>query len=122
MLRVSFTVLGDWNKGFDEKMRALMIPENRGKASKISVEMVGVIVGAAEDLIRRGRRLRLQGFTRQLREEHDIFLSRGKVQEVLIANNLFAARTRKSRPRFYQSLRKEIPNGLVSLDGSEMTV
>ena len=49
-------------------------------------------------------------------------LSRKKVQEVLIANDLFAARTRKRRPRFYQSLRKEIPNGLVSLDGSTLTV
>jgi len=122
VLRVSFTVLGDWDKGFDENMRALMIPENRGKASKISVEMVRVIVGAAEGLIRRGRRLRLQSFSKQLREEHGIFLSRRKVREVLIANDLFAARTRKRRPRFYQSLRKEIPNGLVSLDGSEMTV
>ena len=122
MLRVSFSVLADWNQGFDENMRALKIPENRGKGSKISVEMVRVIVRAAEDLIGGGRRLRVQSFTKRLREEQDIFLSKRKVQEVLIANNLFAARTRKRRPRFYQSLRKEIPNGLVSLDGSDMTV
>lgn len=54
--------------------------------------------------------------------EHDICLSRKKVKEVLIANNLFAARTRKRRPGFYQSIRKQIPNGLVSLDGSELIV
>ncbi|MFH1487785.1 MAG: hypothetical protein ABII06_02685, partial [Pseudomonadota bacterium] len=33
-----------------------------------------------------------------------------------------AARTKKKRPGFYQSLRKQIPNGLVSVDGSEVTV
>ena len=33
-----------------------------------------------------------------------------------------AARTRQRRPQFYQSLRKEIPNGLLSLDGSGFTV
>jgi len=122
MLKVSFSVLGDWNKGFDQDMRPFHIPDGRGKASKITVEMVRDIVRAAEDLENRGKRLRVKNFTKHLREEHGIILSKRKVQEVLIANNLMAARTRKRRPGFYQSLRKQIPNGLVSLDGSEMTV
>jgi len=121
-LHVSLSVLSDWNQGFDEKMRPFHLPEGRGKATKITLEMVKVIVRAAEDLKGRGRRLRLKGFTEQIKKEQDIYLSKRKVQEVLIANNLFAARTRKRRPRFYQSLRKEIPNGLLSLDGSELTV
>lgn len=103
-------------------MKAFKLPDGRGKAAKITLEMVRTIVQAAEELRSRGKRLRLKGFTEQLRKEHDTCLSKRKVQEVLIANNLFAARTRKRRPGFYQSLRKEIPNGLLSLDGSELTV
>ena len=122
MLRVSYSILGDWDKGFDEAMRPFHIPDGRGKTAKITLQMVRDIVGAAEALKRRGKPLKVKSFTRHLKEEHGIVLSNKKVQEVLIANNLMAARTRKKRPGFYQSLRKQIPNGLVSLDGSEMTV
>jgi hypothetical protein len=122
VLHVSQSVLGDWNRVFDEAMRALEVPENRGKASKITVEMVKVIVRAAEEIIHRGKRLRIKGFTKELREKQGIDLSKRKVREVLIANNLFAPESRKKRPRFYLSLRKEVPNGLLSLDGSQMVV
>jgi len=122
VLHVSQSVLGDWNQVFDEALRALEVPENRGKASKITVEMVRVIVRAAEERIQRGKRLRIKGLTKELREKEGIDLSKRKVRDVLIANNLFAPETRKKRPRFYLSLRKEIPNGLLSLDGSEMVV
>jgi hypothetical protein len=122
VLRVSFSVLNGWNRVFDENMEAFKLPDGRGKAAKITLEMIKTIVQAAEGLRSRGKRLRLKGFTEQLRKEHGICLSKRKVREVLIANNLFAARTRKRRPGFYQSLRRQIPNGLVSLDGSELTV
>jgi len=79
-------------------------------------------VKAAEDLKAQGKRLRLQRFTKDLEQRHNIVLSRKTVKEVLIANNLYQASTKKRRPRFYQSLRKEIPNGLLSLDGSEMVI
>jgi len=100
----------------------LEVPENRGKASKITVEIVRIIVRAAEEIMQRGKRLRIKGFTKELREKQGIDLSKRKVREVLIANNLFAPETRRKRPRFYLSLRKEIPNGLLSFDGSEMVV
>jgi hypothetical protein len=122
VLRVSFSVLNGWKRVFDENMEAFKLPDGRGKAAKITLEMIKTIVQAAEGLRSRGKRLRLKGFTEQLRKEHGICLSKRKVREVLIANNLFAARTRKRRPGFYQSLRRQIPNGLVSLDGSELTV
>jgi transposase len=122
VLHVSFSVLSEWNRVFDENMKAFEVPDGRGKAAKITLEMIKTIVQAAEGIGSRGKRLRLKGFTEQLRKEHDICLSKRKVREVLIANNLFAARTRKRRPGFYQSLRRQIPNGLVSLDGSELTV
>jgi len=121
-LHVCQSVLGDWNHVFDEDMRAIEVPENRGKASKVTVEMVRIIIGAAEEIRERGKRLRIKNFTKELREKHRIELSKKKVREVLIANNLFAPETRIRRPRFYLSLRKEIPNGLLSFDGSEMTV
>jgi hypothetical protein len=122
VLHVSFSVLNGWNRVFDENMEAFKLPDGRGKAAKITLEMIKTIVQAAEGIGSRGKRLRLKGFTEQLRKEHGICLSKRKVREVLIANNLFAARTRKRRPGFYQSLRRQIPNGLVSLDGSELTV
>jgi hypothetical protein len=119
---VSLSVLSQWNQGFDQHMKPYHVPDQRGKASTITVEMVKAIVKAANDLKDKGRRIRLKGFTRDLKRKQDIDLSRKKVKEVLIANDLFQASTRRRRPRFYQSLRKEIPNGLLSLDGSEMIV
>lgn len=121
-LKLPFSLLSDWNQNFDEQMKPLKIPDARGKTSKITVEIVRQIVRGATALKEQGKRLRLKRFIRYLKSEHDICLSRKKVKEILIANNLFAARTRKRRPKFYQSIRKEIPNGLVSLDGSEFTV
>jgi len=103
-------------------MKAFKVPENRGKASKITIELVRMIVRAAEEIKQRGKRLRIGEFTHMLREKHRIELSKKKVSEVLIANNLFAPETRRRRPRFYLSLRKEIPNGLISLDGSQVVV
>ena len=122
MLHVSFGVLSEWNQGFDESMHPFHLPDGRGKAAKVTLEMVRIIVRIAEDLMARGKRLRIKRFTKDLREKKGVALSRKKVQEVLVANGLFAVRTRKKRPRFYQSLRKEIPNGLLSLDGSELIV
>lgn len=121
-LKLPFSLLSDWNQSFDEKMRLFKIPEGRGKGSKITAEMVRQIVREATVLKEQGNRLRLQRFTSHIKAAHDICLSRKKVKEILIANNLFEARTRKSRPGFYQSIRKEIPNGLVSVDGSEYSV
>jgi len=61
-------------------------------------------------------------FTKQLAIEEDIVLSRKKIAEILIANGLYKPQIRRRRPKFYQSLRQNIPNGLVSIDGSEFTV
>jgi len=121
-LKLPFSLLSDWNQRFDEQMRPLKLPDGRGKVSKITVEMVRQIVREAMVMKKQGKRLLIKSFTKHLKTRHDICLERKTVKEILIANNLFAAKTRKRRPGFYQSLRKEIPNGLVSLDGSEFTV
>lgn len=122
LLSVSSSALSDWNKCFDEGMRPFFVPENRGKASKIGPEVVRVIVEAAEEWKEKGKRVRVKEFARHLRDHCNVELSRKKVGEVLTANGLFSPRSRKRRPQFYQSLRKEIPNGLLSLDGSAFTV
>lgn len=122
VLSISLSVLSQWNHDFDPEMKPYRVPDRRGKDGLITVETVKAIVKAANDLKGKGKRIRLQGFTRDLKQTEGIVLSRKKVKEVLIANGLFQANTRKRRPRFYQSLRKEIPNGLLSLDGSELVV
>jgi len=40
----------------------------------------------------------------------------------LTANNLRSPETRRKKPVFYQKLRQEIPNGLISIDGSEIKI
>jgi len=122
VLSVSFSTLSDWNRGFDKKMNPLIVPENRGKASKVTIKIVKSVVDKAKLMKDRGKTIRIKQFTRALMEEDQIVLSSKKVNEILIANNLVGARTRQKRPKFYQSLRQRIPNGLLSIDGSEFAV
>ncbi len=103
-------------------MVPLIVPDGRGKSYKIIPDMVRQIVEVAKELKSKGRRIRLKSFTKQLAAEEDIVLSSKKVGEILIANGLYKPEMRRRRPRFYQALRQGIPNGLVSVDGSEFTV
>jgi len=100
----------------------LLIPDGRGKAGKVTVDMVRQTVEVAKELKAKGQRLRIKSFTKELQMEHNISLSAKKVTEILIANGLYKASSRRRRPRFYQRLRQSIPNGLISADGSEFTV
>lgn len=121
-LLISQSTLNSWDKLFDEKMRSLVVPENRGKNGKVTAELVRVIVSVAKGYKSDGRRIRLGGFTKMLNKEKGIVLSSKTVGDVLTANGLRHPKTRKKRPRFYQKLRQEIPNGLLSIDGSEIKV
>jgi len=103
-------------------MVPLIVPDGRGKGCKIIPDMVRQIVEVAKELKSKDRRIRLKSFTRQLAAEEAIVLSSKKVGEILIANGLYKPEIRRRRPRFYQALRQGIPNGLVSVDGSEFTV
>ena len=116
------STLCEWNQVFDGKMIPVVVPDKRGKGSRITAGMVREIVEAAKDIKAKGQRLRLKAFVKKLSEEHDIVLTRKKVTEVLIANGLYKSSIRKRRPRFYQRLRQTIPNGLISVDGSEWKV
>ena len=116
------STLGVWNKGFDENLKPLVVPDNRGKTAKVTVEIVRCIVEKAKGDKARGKRIRLKQFTADLKSTEDINLGAKTVEQILIANDLYKARTRKKRPKFYQSLCRKIPNGLISLDGSEVIV
>ena len=116
------STLFEWNLCFDDKMIPVVVPDKRGKVSKITSEIVRRIVNAAKEIKAKGHRLRLKAFVKELAEAHGIVLSRKKVTEVLIANGLYKASLKRKRPRFYQALRQSIPNGLISVDGSEFKV
>ncbi len=103
-------------------MVPLIVPDGRGKTCKVIPDIVRQIVEVAKEIRSKGHRIRIKSFTRQLAIEEDIVLSSKKVGEILIANGLYRVALRRRRPRFYQSLRQGIPNGLVSVDGSEFTV
>jgi hypothetical protein len=122
VLAVSFTTLGCWNQGFDENMKPLKIPDKRGKASKVTLEIVRRVCRKAKQLKQQAKRIRIKQFTAELKKENAIDLSAKTVNEILIANDLAAAQSRKRRPKFYQSLCQRIPNGLLSLDGSEFII
>ena len=122
MLAVSASTLSGWNQGFDENIKLIKVADNRGKASKVTIEIVRRVCERAKRLKNQAKRIRLKQFTKALEKEDAIYLSAKTVNEILIANDLASAQSRKKRPRFYQSLCQRIPNGLLSLDGSEFTI
>jgi len=122
VLAVKISTLSEWNQMFDDRMNPVILADGRGKATKVTPDIVRGIVEAAREFKAKGRRLRIKSFTQKLKTEQKIVLSAKKVAEILIANGLYKAITRKRRPRFYQRLRQSIPNGLISADGSEFIV
>jgi transposase len=122
VLAVSTSTLSGWNQGFDENMSPLLVADNRGKASKVTLEVVRCVCEKARGLIQRAKRIRLKQFTEKLKKEDGIELSSKTVNEILIANDLAATKSRKKRPKFYKSLCQKIPNGLLSLDGSDFSI
>ena len=122
MLAVSAGTLSCWNQGFDENMQPLKVADHRGKASKVTIAIVRRVCEKAKHLKQQAKRIRLKQFTKTLEKEDAIYLSSKTVNEILIANDLAAAQSRKKRPRFYQSLCQRIPNGLLSLDGSKFII
>jgi len=116
------STLNSWNKEFDDNMHPIIVPDKRGKAGKVTLNMVRDIIEVAKRYISEGNRIRLKDFTRMLMDEKNIALSSKTVGDILTANDLRSPQTRQKRPAFYQKLRQEIPNGLVSIDGSEIKV
>jgi len=103
-------------------MHPIIVLDKRGKVGKVTLDMVREIVKIAKDYKAEGNRIRLKEFTRMLAEKKDISLSSKTVGDILTANDLRSPKTRQKQPVFYQKLRQEIPNGLVSIDGSEIKI
>jgi hypothetical protein len=116
------STLNSWNKEFDENMCPIIIPDKRGKSGKVTLDMVRKTVETAKLYITEGNRIRLKTFTRMLAEKKDIFLSSKTVGDILTANGLRSPQTRRKQPVFFQRLRQKVPNGLVSVDGSEIKI
>jgi len=119
---IPMSTLNSWNKGFDDNMNPIIIPDKRGKTGKVSIDTVKTIIETARNYQTRKNRIRLKTFTRMLTEEKNIILSSKTVGDILTANNLRSPETRRKKPVFYQKLRQEIPNGLISIDGSEIKI
>lgn len=116
---IPMSTLNTWNKEFDDNMNPIIIPDKRGKTGKVTIDIVRTIIETAHNY---KKKIRLKTFTRKLTKEKNITLSSKTVGDILTANNLRSPVTRRKRPAFYQKLRQEIPNGLVSIDGSEIKI
>jgi len=102
-------------------MNPYKLPDNRGKSGKITAEVVGQVVKRAKAIKESNQRLRIKIFTADLQAE-GFALGRKTIEQILIANDLYRPQTRKRYPRYYQNLCQRIPNGLLSIDGSDMVV
>ena len=121
-LRMSIATLSDWDRLFDSNLVPYKRPERRGKSGKVTIEIVRSVVNKAKEIQSQGSRIRIKQFCRTLKEELTIDLGRQTIQEILVANDLYAPATRIRRPHFYRNICRRIPNGLLSLDGSELIV
>ena len=88
----------------------------------MTIPVIRQVVDKAREWKARGKRFRLTQFTKALHDELGLDLGQKTVQEILTANDLWRPQTRERRPEFYQSLCQRIPNGLLSLDGSEVSL
>lgn len=121
VLSLKSSTLSEWNRFFDERFNALHMPDRRGKAARVTAELVRQVVKAAQHEKTENKRIRIKSFARKL-TRRGIALSSKTVADILTANDLYQVRIKNRRPRFYQSLRQSMPNGLVSVDGKEFKV
>jgi len=121
-LGVSLSALDDWNQEFDLELRLYKKVDNRGKTAKVDISTVRMVVDKAREFKERGKSLRIRRFAQKIKEELNLNLGWKTIQDILIANDLYRPKTRQKRPMFYQSLCRGIPNGQLSLDGSELEI
>ncbi len=119
---MGIATLSDWDKLFDPDMSQYNKPDKRGKSATVTIEIVRSIVEKAREIRAKGIKIRIKQFCRTIRDELAIELGRKTVQEILVANDLYAPSTRIRRPLFYRNICRRIPNGLLSLDGSEFVL
>ena len=119
-LRMSTSTLMDWSKYFDVNLQPYEKEERRGKAVTVTAEMVRLAVTLAQKKLDKEERIFIESFTREFNMASERSLGAETIREILIANDLWAVNTCIKRPVFYKNLCKRIPNGLLSIDGSEI--
>ena len=62
-------------------MEPLIVSDNRGKASKVTVEVIKHIIEKAKSMEQRGERIAIKQFTQALMEEDQIVLSAKTVRD-----------------------------------------
>jgi len=112
----------DWDNYFDSNLDPYEKEETRGKSAKVTAEMVRLVVILAQEKLKKGERIFIESFTKGFNKDGALSLGTETIREILIANDLWAVNTRIKRPAFYRNLCKRIPNGLLSIDGSELIV
>ena len=73
-MMIPMSTLNSWNKEFDDNMHPIIVPDKRGKAGKVTLDMVKKIVKIAKHYKADGNRIRLKNFTRMLTEKNNISL------------------------------------------------
>ena len=112
----------DWDKGFDVNLAPYKKEERRGKAVKVTAEMVRLVVALARKKLEEKERIYIEPFTREFNMSGKFNLGTETIREILTANDLWKVNTHIRRPAFYRNLCNRIPNGLLSIDGSELIV
>ena len=121
-LRIQMSTLAGWNNIFNKNLQPIKKEDNRGKPTPIIPAVVRQVIELAKKKMSDDKSIRIESFTAEVNKQRNVKLSGNKVKEILIANDLFAADTRHKRTNFYKNLCRRIPNGLISIDGSELTV
>jgi len=119
-LRISTSTLTDWNKYFDVNLQPYEKEEKRGETVTVTAEIIRLVVALAQKKLEKEERIFIESFTREFNMAGEFSLGTETIREILIANDLWAVNTRIKRPAFYKNLCKRIPNGLLSIDGSEI--
>jgi transposase InsO family protein len=117
---MSTSTLTDWNKYFDVNLQPYEKEEKRGKTVTVTAETIRLVVALAQKKLEKEERIFIESFTRGFNMAGEFSLGTETIREILIANDLWAVNTRIKRPAFYKNLCKRIPNGLLSIDGSEI--
>lgn len=112
----------DWDKCFDVNLEPYRKEERRGKAVKVTAEMVRLVVALARKKLEGKERICIEPFTRKFNMSGTFNLGTETIREILTANDLWKVNTHVKRPAFYKNLCNRIPNGLLSIDGSELRV
>ena len=121
-MRIKTSTLVGWDNNFDTNLQPYKKEDHRGKSTPLTPDIVRQLIKLAEKIRAEGGKIRIVSFTAEVNDKINVVLSEKRVKEILIANDLFAAETRERQAKYYENLCQRIPNGLLSIDGSQLMV